>query len=580
MAANGEPVSGRRTEREEDVEQDPATETSPLIPRDGDTTEAPDQSRSDTSAHTLLSQVNRGKSKGSKIRWPSLVALLLLCVVVILILIFAFLTPSMVQEYAQQAVVFEPTNLSIDSFTSSGVRARIQGDFSMDASRVGKKAVRDFGRFGTYVAREAESGESNVEVSLPEYGNVMLGTAHVPSIKVNIQNGHTTHVDFLSDLKAGDVDGIRKIANDWIDGRLGQLRVVGKASVPVKSGILSLGKQTVIHELLFSNKDIPEIPLYTIGKLNVREVEIPSGKGMAAEVSLTVANDYPVELTVPPLGFGILVDGCHKSHPQILIANATTDSVHILPEQDVELNVTGVVRDLPQHFKQSCPGKDYSPMDTLLGRYIHGKDNTIYVRGSDAPSSETPGWINDLMKDITVPVPLPGRSFGHLIKDFAMTDTHFSLPDPLSEPSSPESNPRISSKIQALVALPEEMNFNVSVGRVRADAEVFFHGKKMGNLDLHKWQHANSTRIDDSKHEGPTLRVESLVKEAPLNVTDSDVFTDVLQAVLFGGEEVQLHIKADVDVELDTPALGPLTVRKIPAEGEVPIKRRSHPSHA
>ncbi|GAB7361510.1 hypothetical protein MBLNU230_g1566t1 [Neophaeotheca triangularis] len=557
---------------EEDVEREPASERTPLIPRDGDATEAPDQSRSDTSAHFLLSKVNHDNSKGSKRRWPSLVALVLLCIVVVLILVFAFLTPSMVQEYAQQAVVFEPTSLSIDSFTSSGVRARIQGDFTMDASRVEKKSVRDFGKFGTYIAREVESGESDVKVSLPEYGNVMLGTAQIPSIKVNIRNGHTTHVDFLSDLEPGDVGGIRKIANDWIDGRLGQLRVVGKASVPIKSGMLSFGTQNVIHELLFSNKDIPAIPSYEIGKLNVREVTIPTGKGMAAEVSLAVKNEYPVEFMIPPLGFGILVDGCAESQPQIMIADATTDSIHVRPEQDLELNVTGIVRQLPDNFTHECPGKGYSPMDTLLGRYINGKENTIYVRGSDAPSSETPRWVNDLMRDITVPVPLPGRTFGHLIRNFSMTETHFSLPDPLSDPKSPESNPRISSKIQALVSLPEEMNFNVSVGRVRAAAEVFFHGKKLGNLDLHKWQQANSTRIDKTEDEGPTLKVESLVDQAPLDVTDSDVFTDVLQAVLFGGEEVQLHIKADVDVELETAALGAVRVRDIPAEGEVPIK--------
>ena len=147
------------------------------------------------------------------------------------------------------------------------------------------------------------------------------------------------------------------------------------------------------------------------------------------------------------------------------------------------------------------------------------------------------------------------------------------MPDPFAEPDSPESNPRISANIKALVALPEEMNFNISVGRVRADADVFYHGSKLGYLDLNKWQKANSSRIDsDNKDEGPLLAVQSAIEKAPLIVTDDDVFTDVLNALLFGGKGVELGIKAEVDVEMET-ALGQLAVRKIPAEGSVPVKR-------
>ena len=177
-----------------------------------------------------------------------------------------------------------------------------------------------------------------------------------------------------------------------------------------------------------------------------------------------------------------------------------------------------------------------------------------------------------MMKDITVPVSLPGRSFGSLIKNFTLEDTHFGLPDPFADPKKPESNPRISANIKAVVALPEEMNFNISVGRVRADADVFYKGKKLGKLDLHRWQKANSTRLPPDD-DGPSLLVQSNINEAPLDITDDDVFTDVVQALIFGDKSVFLKIKALVDVETET-ALGAFAIRKIPAEGEVPVKRR------
>jgi hypothetical protein len=170
---------------------------------------------------------------------------------VLAILIFAFAAPAIVKEYAQQAAVFKPTALSIDSTTEDGVRARVQGDFVMDAGRVKTKSMRDIGRFMTWIAREVETGESDVKVYLPEYGNILVGNAHLPSIKVNIRNGHQTHVDFLTNLTAGDIKGLHSIARDWIEGRLARLSVRGKATLHLKSGLIGLGTQTLTDTITF-----------------------------------------------------------------------------------------------------------------------------------------------------------------------------------------------------------------------------------------------------------------------------------------------------------------------------------------
>ncbi|KAG9937415.1 hypothetical protein KCU98_g19746, partial [Aureobasidium melanogenum] len=361
-------------------------------------------------------------------------------------------------------------------------------------------------------------------------------------------------------------------AKDFIDGKLQELRVSAEASVPVKSGLINLGRQTVSRAMAFGNDRIPSLPEYKIHKLNFREVELPDlQRAMVADVAVELGNDYPLDFTIPPLGFAILVDNCLPSQPLIQLADATTPSLAVRPEENLNVSVSGFVRRLPQVFTQACPGSHESPLDNLLGGYIHGNDTTVYVRGSDSPSLDTPRWITDLMSDITVPVPFPGHTFGHLIKNFTMADVHFGLPDPFAEPDTPEAQPRISAVIKALVALPEEMNFNISVGRVRANADVFYHGDKLGYLDLSKWQNANSTRIASAKDQGPLLAVQSAIEKAPLTVTNDDVFTSVLNALLFGGKGVELGIKADVDVEMET-ALGQLAVRKIPAEGSVPVK--------
>lgn len=293
---------------------------------------------------------------------------------------------------------------------------------------------------------------------------------------------------------------------------------------------------------------------------------------MAVDVSLTLMNEYPVTFTVPPLGFDILIPDCSPEQPFILFANAKTAEIKVTPRTDVNVDVGGIVRELPETLLTACPESEKSPLDLLLSGYIHGDETTIYVRGTKSPSPDTPQWITDLLKSVIVPVPFPGHTFDGLIRDFSLANVHFSLPDPFAEPGSPKSQPRLSAVVKALVNLPEEMNFPIKVGRVRADADVFYQKKKLGSLDLSKWQRANSTRIEVNGKTPAGLAVESIVKKAPLEITDDDVFADLVQALIFGSKGIILGVKAQVDVETET-ALGKFIVRDLPAQGRVFVKR-------
>ena len=233
-------------------------ESTPLLSRDnGDRDYGNALTNGEASTPGAASLRSGGSEDGkSSRRWPTIVALSLLSVVVLAILGLGFAAPAVVEEYAKEAVVFEPTDLSIDSFTSSGVRARIKGDFTLDASRVQRKSVRDLGRAGTWIARAVESKESTVAVYLPEYGNVLLGTAAIPPMVIDIRNGHTTHIDFLADLVPGNIDGIRNVANEWLDGRLKALRVLAAVDLSLKSGIFSLGTQRISESRLLEGQTL------------------------------------------------------------------------------------------------------------------------------------------------------------------------------------------------------------------------------------------------------------------------------------------------------------------------------------
>ena len=314
------------------------------------------------------------------------------------------------------------------------------------------------------------------------------------------------------------------------------------------------------------------MPQYNLTKFNIHEANFPDGDtGIAVDASAIVFNDYPLTFTVPPMAFEIQVPGC-APESSIVIANATADEIQVNAKEDIAVTAQGLVRNLPDNLVAICPDSMKSPLDNLLKQYMNGDKTTFFVRGSETPVDGTPAWIIELLREVTVPLSITGHSFKNLIRNFTMSDVHFSLPNPIAEPGSPQASPRISADIKVVANLPEEMNFPVEVPRVRSMADVFYKGDKLGELDLHQWQNSTSEHIPPLGDSPPGIVIRTDVEDAPLNITDSNVFQDLVSAMLFGKEKVMLTVEAKVDIETSS-ALGTFVVRDIPAKGKVPVKR-------
>ncbi|KAK2749596.1 hypothetical protein FQN57_005818 [Myotisia sp. PD_48] len=537
------------------------SETTPLLSHRNEGLDA--DNISTTGSHSTDSK------KKNQLRWPTVIALVLLCLSVIAILILGFAAPSAVKHYVEEAAVFEPKGLSITSFTPSGVRTRVRGSFTLHASRVNNPSVRDLGRFGTWVAREIETSETEVEVSLPDYGNVVLGTVVVPRIKVNIRNGYKNDIDIIAELRTGNVDGIRAVANDWLEGRLGRLSIKGNADVPLRSGILHLGSQSISETLVF--EELSSLPDFNITKLDIHEYSAPGQpKAIEADVSLSVLNNYPIQLTVPSSQFDILVPNCAPGEEYILVANATTESVDLQPHKSALVSIHGLAYEIPAALTSVCPGKASSPLDLLLRKYIHGSETRLYVRGKTFESSTYPQWLQELLSSVTIPVPFTSHGLSRLVKRFSMKNVHFDLPDPYADPDTPEAQPKVSALVKAIINLPHEMNFPLNISRVQTYADVYYSGEKLGILDIKEWQNSTVREITDDPSGQPAMEVEFDIQKAPLNITNSDLLTEILQKMIFQRKSIPLHVKSLITPEVQT-GLGTFIVRDIPASGNITV---------
>lgn len=229
---------------------EPGSEASPLLAASNDEPRYDDADGASIRSH----RSNRSTTK-QRPRWPSIIAMVALGVATIAIIFGAFFVPSAVEEYAKQGAVLEPTALSLESITANGVRARIQANFKLDGSRVENEHVRRVGSVATWLVRGLSTDSTTVHVFLPEYGDVLLGSVGIPPLAIKL-NGDNTAIDFTAELMPGEADSIRTIVNEWLEGRLGRLRVQGKADLTLKTGILPLGTHAVSESLTVEGQSL------------------------------------------------------------------------------------------------------------------------------------------------------------------------------------------------------------------------------------------------------------------------------------------------------------------------------------
>ncbi|KYK55733.1 hypothetical protein DCS_07697 [Drechmeria coniospora] len=566
MPSKRKPAVSRAAETDED-EYLP-DETSPLL-----SDQQEDDGDVDQPAVSTTTRAKKSKGERRKSRWPSFIAIIVLAALVISIIVLGFIVPPAVQEYVEKSVIIEPTSLSLESLTADGVRIRVQAHFRLDGSRVADENAQRIGRIATSIIRRFGAGETKLDVRLPQYGNNLLGTAVVPPLSVDLVDGHNNELDFVTDVVPGNPDTVRNVVNDWLKGNLNQLKVSGRATLSLSAGFIPLGTHDVLESMVFEAHEIPSLPEYKIEQLVFHDVPVGDDgqMGVGANVTVTLRNDYPVALTVPSLGFEVLVPNCDPSEPNIKVASAVTTVIDIRSKSKVTAEAKGVMRELPESLTKACPNTKLSPLDSFMERYLHDETAQVFVRGDPSGLADVPDWAGELLTSITVPIGFPGRSLDNFIRNFSLTDVDFKLPSPIADPNGPDSNPRVSGTVQVLAALPPGLNIDLTVDRLRANGTLYYKSRKFGELHLDKWQKAHSTITPGREDEEDIIAIISRIVDAPVKITNGEIFRDIVQKLLFGDKDILLDVEASVDVEITT-VLGKLIVKDVPAEGKVPVK--------
>ncbi|KAG6008216.1 hypothetical protein E4U21_004815 [Claviceps maximensis] len=231
------------------------TESTPLLSNRGDAAEG-DSSSQHVNDRSPAQQNKDATQSKQKRRWPSLIAMIILGTLVVVVMVLGFVVPPALQQYVEAAAVLEPTDLSVESLTADGVRARVKGTFKLDASRVKDNNARRIGRIATGIMRQLGTEETKLRLHLPHYDNALVGSAMIPPITLRLVDGQVTDLDFVADFVPGDTETARKVVNQWLQGNLEQLKVTGATALSLKSGILPLGTHDVSESMVFEGQSL------------------------------------------------------------------------------------------------------------------------------------------------------------------------------------------------------------------------------------------------------------------------------------------------------------------------------------
>ena len=190
-----------------------------------------------------------GPNRKQRWRWPSIIALTALCVVIILIIVFAFITPSVVREYARQAAEIETPRFALEDVSKDSVKIRVKVNGRLNAEKVKHGFTRNLGKFATAIGRRVSAGSTTV--SILNDSRDTLALVSLPSQTLDIRNGHWNHLDIPSQIKPDDLKAIKKLAKKALHGDLKELALIGSANVPLKVHGIALGTHAIQEKITF-----------------------------------------------------------------------------------------------------------------------------------------------------------------------------------------------------------------------------------------------------------------------------------------------------------------------------------------
>ncbi|ORY83095.1 hypothetical protein BCR37DRAFT_392454 [Protomyces lactucae-debilis] len=471
------------------------------------------------------------------------IAIILLIVAALIIAILGFILPKMAQRYIEETLQVGVSDVKVLRVTDTGAEAQADLSLYLDASkstaggferRLADKLVEMAGtiRLSDTVVQGflVHEGEHRVLFATPDGFSMKLGGGTYTKTTIK------SHFDLLH------LESLSGLAEAILDHDVSQ--VSGRAHVTTTVHKVFAMRKSVDKKLSYKlPSSLDEgLPKYNISQLAVKDDE---AKGLSGSALLKVFLQSPFDITVPSVSVDVLIDGCNNQ--KILLATGHNAPLDLDSHaKTIQLKALGSVGHLPKQATEPCPNHQPSPLDRLMQLYLAGNDTRVYVRGS-SPTQGDASWLQQVLSRITIPVDLPGSQSDQLARDIELADVKFNVGGFFRQ-----EKPKISGNVNAVIDVPAGIHVKVDVKGVKILADLIYKGKKFATFESPDWAPASSSFIKPT-----ALKVQAQLRDAPVTITDNDVFTSVVSALIGGNALLDVSGVADVRVSTGLGNLEP-----------------------
>ena len=505
-----------------------------------------------TEATPLLADTEPERPHKRRKSRASLIAIITLILLAGLALILGFIVPQATQSYVEDAIQVNVDAAKLLEIQEKGAIVQISARTHLNATKAQGSAIRRrIANTILKVAGQISLESSIVKVYLEDGKSHQIGVANLSSIPLRLGNGYMNSFDVNASLVMKNEAVLGDFAGKVLDGTVTSIPLRGVVSTKLVK-LLSI-KQTIEQTI---NYDIPKghtIPNFSLSNLQVKDMR---GAGIAGSASLLVDMRLPIDATIPPMTFDLAIDGCNQE--KIVLAQAANE-IFTVSSTSPTIKLDGIAQCpyIPKLAMEKCKASGQSPLDRVVQQYLTGNSTTVIVSGAARSFDGKLSWIQDLFQHINVPITIPGNKNDQLARDIELLDLKFNLPSIIGGGSS---KPKISGRIRGTIDIPKEINVAVKVKSVHVLADLIYKGKKFAYIESPGWSPATS----DFPKPGE-MQVQVVLKDAPVTITNQDVFSTIISQ-LFGGN-VLVDVAGDADIRVST-GLGELEAHKLPIEAK------------
>ncbi|OLL22552.1 hypothetical protein NEOLI_000755 [Neolecta irregularis DAH-3] len=518
---------------------------------------------SDTEQHhessPLLPQ-SSPQAPAPALHWNSLAAAAVLLVLAILLMV-GFVAPVVAHIYASEALDLDICNVAVKSINEHGIVLAIRSRIYVDTAKVHSTLIRVLGSLATATfVRSASIKPTTLSVHL-HTNDSFLGSVTVPALSLKTKNRYEQFIQFESVVSLGDGHSTRSLAIDVLEGRTKKLDVDIFADVHIKAGILPYRRFALSNHFVTRNSNLPRIPEHHVERISITDSSKHAGEiEFAAWAS--IENPLPLTIAVPLLTFNTLIPECDPDKT-IKVANAFIHPLQVSSESKVHLKIQGQINDLPEVLTFPCKGTGISPIDHYLSSYLSGESISWLVQLEK--NGDLPLWLNTILQDLVVPIPIPGKKMEDLIHSISLTGVKIRLPS-LTLPGDAQP-PLLSGVVEAIINTPEGVNLALDIDRVRPDVLLYDQQTAFARISCEEWSHAT---MKPGKR--GYRRLVADMSDIPIEILDKPTFERFLRRILFEPtDRFETFIQGTADVHIVT-GLADFLVRKIPFQGMAGIK--------